>query len=292
MARALGARSAAALARPSQHDRPGRHRRRRRPWLSAPPRARQSRHARRGVQRCRAGSAAGAAHPRLSRHARLDVHARAPAGRRRLRRRELQHRHIQRARHPALRVSHPSQDRAHPRADAVAEDRHPRPLDGRPHRPVLRQEARRPRPRAQADHDGHAGSRDVGRARGRGHARPVVDLVVAAAAAQPVPGRARARLAAARDRGVHDRRGARLGGAAADHRSRAPTPRPSRSDTPASWFRKKSTAGSSTRCGRRRPSSSTSPSEPSGCAVSCAMCRSHTRILQLRGARSAASACS
>ena len=38
----------------------------------------------------------------------------------------------------------------------VAEDRHHRPLDGRADRPLLRQEARRPRARPPADHDGHA----------------------------------------------------------------------------------------------------------------------------------------
>src|SRR5438874_1973026 len=57
MARSLGARSARSLARPAQHDRPGHLGRRRRPVVSAPPRARQSaapaRRVRRGHARVR-----------------------------------------------------------------------------------------------------------------------------------------------------------------------------------------------------------------------------------------------
>ena len=74
------------LGRKSRH-RPGRHRRRRRPVVPAPPRARQPAAPARRVRRRSARVAAGAADPRLPRHARLDVHARAPARRGRLRRR-------------------------------------------------------------------------------------------------------------------------------------------------------------------------------------------------------------
>ena len=129
------------------------------------------------VRRRHPGVAAGAHHPRLPRDARLDVHARAPARRGRLRVRVVQPRHAERPRHPSVGVPHSPKDRAHPRADPVAEDRHHRSLDGRPDRPLLRQEARRPRARPQAHHDGHPRPRDLGGAGRRHDARPVVDLV-------------------------------------------------------------------------------------------------------------------